>query len=98
MFQIKKTLQNRLPLTLIISKPKAFIIYWLGQKLIKLLSFMKDWCYFFIISLVCVCNAISHHLVTQWKQKLYSYNDLQTFQKKPESDRMKENASPVDKK
>ena len=34
---------------------------------------------FFIISLVCVCNAISHDLDARWRQKLYCYNDLQSY-------------------
>ena len=38
---------------------------------------VKKYCYFFfIISLALVCNAISHDLVTQWKQKRHSFNDL----------------------
>ena len=34
---------------------------------------------FFIISLVCVCNAISHDLDARWRQKLHCYNDLQSY-------------------
>ena len=77
-------LQNRHILTPIITRHKRLIKYWHGQELFKLLPFMKSWyCYFFIISLVCLCNAIFHDLVTQSKRNLPHYNSLQSkFSKK----------------
>ena len=48
----KKALQNRLLLTLFITRLiKGFMNYWYGQELFKFLSVMTKWCcYFFIIS------------------------------------------------
>ena len=40
---------------------------------------LKKWCScFFVISPISVCNAISHDLDTQWKQKLQCHNGLQS--------------------
>ena len=58
-----KTPETWLLLTITTTEIQGFINYWHGQKLSKPLLFMKNWySYFFIVSLVCVCNVVFQEL------------------------------------
>ena len=72
-----------------------------GQEFFKLLSFMEIWYwYFFIISLVWICNAISHDLITPLKNKNFTVTMIcnQLFKNRSKFDSKKYKASSTDEK